>query len=117
VRTRGWTLQQVAVAVKRSIAHVSKRVRLFEDPLLRTAVAERGLPLSTAEELLAADPVERDIAQPPAAPARDTPATRRHPIHAAVPIACGARQPAGRKPTRRRPLELTQQPADRFAAT
>jgi ParB family chromosome partitioning protein len=55
VRTRGWTLQQVADAVKRSVAYVSKRVRLFQDPLLRTAVAEQGLPVTTAEELLAAD--------------------------------------------------------------
>ena len=29
IRTRGWTLQQVADAVKRSVAYVSKRVRLF----------------------------------------------------------------------------------------
>ena len=55
VRTRGWTLQQVADAVKRSVAYVSKRVRLFQDPLLRTAVAEQGMPVTTAEELLAAD--------------------------------------------------------------
>jgi ParB/RepB/Spo0J family partition protein len=69
VRTRGWTLQQVATAVKRSVAYVSKRVRLFEDPLLREAVAARGLPVSTAEELLAAEAerraalIERAIAE------------------------------------------------------
>jgi hypothetical protein len=61
VRTRGWTLQQVASAVKRSIAYVSKRVRLFEDPLLRAAVAARGLPVSTAEELLTAAPEQRAV--------------------------------------------------------
>ncbi|MDQ6674854.1 MAG: ParB/RepB/Spo0J family partition protein [Chloroflexota bacterium] len=59
IRTRGWTLQQVADSVKRSVAYVSKRVRVFEDRILREAIAERGLPLSTAEELLAADPQSR----------------------------------------------------------
>jgi ParB family chromosome partitioning protein len=56
IRTRGWTLQQVAGTVKRSLAYVSKRVRLFEDALLRDAVVDRGMPVSTAEELLAAPP-------------------------------------------------------------
>ena len=59
IRTRGWTLQQVAGTVKRSLAYVSKRVRLFEDTLLRDAVVERGMPVSTAEELLAARAEER----------------------------------------------------------
>lgn len=52
VRTRGWTLDQVADAVKRSPGYVSKRVRLFEDPDLREAVLQHGLPVSTAELLL-----------------------------------------------------------------
>ncbi len=52
VRTRGWTLDQVAEAVKRSPAYVSKRVRLFEDPALREAVVQRELAVSTAELLL-----------------------------------------------------------------
>jgi ParB/RepB/Spo0J family partition protein len=55
IRTRGWTLQQVADAIKRSVGYVSKRMRLFEDPYFREAIVERGLPISTAEELLAAD--------------------------------------------------------------
>jgi ParB family chromosome partitioning protein len=59
VRTRSWTIQQVADSVKRSVAYVSKRVRVFDDPLLRAAIAERGLPVSTAEELLAAPVSER----------------------------------------------------------
>ncbi|MBV9169398.1 MAG: ParB/RepB/Spo0J family partition protein [Chloroflexi bacterium] len=59
VRTRGWTLQQVAESVKRSVAYISKRVRVFEDPLLREAIVERGLPVSTAEELLATRPEDR----------------------------------------------------------
>ena len=69
VRTRGWTLQQLADAIKRSVGYVSKRIRVFDDPLLRTAIVERGLPVSTAEELLAAGAdvraalVERAIAE------------------------------------------------------
>jgi ParB family chromosome partitioning protein len=59
IRTRGWTLQQIADAVKRSVSYVSKRVRVFEDPLLRAAVADRGLAVSTAEELLGAEPEQR----------------------------------------------------------
>jgi ParB/RepB/Spo0J family partition protein len=58
-RTRGWTLQQVADAVKRSVSYVSKRARIFEDPELRRAVVERGLAVSTAEELLGAKAAER----------------------------------------------------------
>jgi hypothetical protein len=34
-------------------------VRVFEDPRLRQAIADRGLPVSTAEELLAAEPEQR----------------------------------------------------------
>jgi ParB/RepB/Spo0J family partition protein len=59
IRTRGWTGQQVADAVKRSIAYVSKRVRIFEDLQLRDAIVRRGLPVSTAEEMLAAEPEVR----------------------------------------------------------
>jgi ParB family chromosome partitioning protein len=54
IRTRGWTIQQVANSVKRSVGYVSKRVRVFDDPALREAIVRRGLPVSTAEELLAA---------------------------------------------------------------
>jgi ParB/RepB/Spo0J family partition protein len=60
IRTRRWTVQQVADAVKRSIGYVSKRVRVFEDPGLREAIASQGLPVSTAEELLASEPEVRD---------------------------------------------------------
>ncbi|MBV9175108.1 MAG: ParB/RepB/Spo0J family partition protein [Chloroflexi bacterium] len=60
IRTRRWTTQQVAESVKRSVAYVSKRVRVFDDPLLRAAIVDRGLPVSTAEELLAA-PVDQRL--------------------------------------------------------
>lgn len=61
MRTRGWTLHQVAHAVKRSVAYISKRVRVFEDPSLRSAVVGRGLAVSTAEEMLGADPEVRAV--------------------------------------------------------
>ena len=49
---RGWSVRQVAEAIKRSPSYVSKRVRVFDDPNLRDAVLEQQLPVSTAEELL-----------------------------------------------------------------
>jgi ParB/RepB/Spo0J family partition protein len=61
IRTRGWTIQQVSDAVKRSLAYISKRVRVFEDPTLREAITSRGLPVSTAEELLGAPPEQRAL--------------------------------------------------------
>jgi ParB family chromosome partitioning protein len=59
IRARGWTLEQVAAGIKRSVGYVSKRVRVFEDPALRDAITQRGLAVSTAEELLAFEPKQR----------------------------------------------------------
>src|ERR1700737_2521779 len=59
IRTRGWTLQQVAASVTRSVGYISKRVRVFEDPGLREAIVMQALPVSTGEELLASDPDSR----------------------------------------------------------
>src|SRR5262249_15849400 len=59
IRTRGWTVQQVGQSVKRSVAYVSKRVRVLDDPVLRDAIVNRGLPVSTAEELLSAPADQR----------------------------------------------------------
>ncbi len=42
----------VARALKRSEAYVSKRKRVYQDPVLGPAVLDRGLPVTTAEELL-----------------------------------------------------------------
>jgi ParB family chromosome partitioning protein len=53
VRERGWSTRQVAAAIKRSQAYVSKRLRVFEDPLLAPAVLAHQLSVSAAEELLA----------------------------------------------------------------
>jgi ParB/RepB/Spo0J family partition protein len=62
IRARGWTLEQVAAGIKRSLGYVSKRVRVFEDPALREAVTQRGLAVSTAEELLGFEPDQRPAA-------------------------------------------------------
>lgn len=52
VRERGWSTHQVAAAIGRSQAYVSKRLRVFEDPLLAPAVLANQLSVSAAEELL-----------------------------------------------------------------
>ncbi len=52
VRQRGWTTRQVAAAVQRSQAFVSKRLCVFEDPILAPAVLANRLSVSAAEELL-----------------------------------------------------------------
>jgi ParB family chromosome partitioning protein len=59
VRTRDWSTHQVADAIKRSQAYVSKRIRVFDDPLLRPVVLESRLSVSAAEELLAVSPEAR----------------------------------------------------------
>ena len=38
LRQRGWSTRQVAEAVQRSAAFVSKRLRVFDDPMLAPAV-------------------------------------------------------------------------------
>jgi ParB family chromosome partitioning protein len=59
VRERGWSTRQVGEAVKRSAMYVSRRLRGFDDPVLAPLVRRDQLPLSTAEELLRADPDQR----------------------------------------------------------
>jgi ParB family chromosome partitioning protein len=54
VRERGWTTRQVGEAIKRSHIYVSRRLRVFEDPVLAPLVLERKLTVSAAEELLRA---------------------------------------------------------------
>jgi ParB family chromosome partitioning protein len=58
VRERGWTTRQVASAIRRSQAFVSKRLRVFDDPILAPAVLQDQITVSAAEELLTAN--ERD---------------------------------------------------------
>lgn len=52
VRERGWSTRQVGEAVKRSAMYVSRRLRVFDDPVLAPLVLGDQLPVSTAEELL-----------------------------------------------------------------
>src|SRR4030088_2947325 len=52
VRERGWNTRQVATAIERSPAFVSKRLRVFEDPAIGPAVLANKLSVSAAEELL-----------------------------------------------------------------
>jgi len=52
VREHGWSTRRVAAEIKRSQAYVSKRLRVFEDPLLAPAVLANKLGVSVAEELL-----------------------------------------------------------------
>jgi hypothetical protein len=64
VRERGWSTREVAAAVKRSPAYVSKRLRVFEDPVLSELVVANRLSVSAAEELLPLpEPHKRALAQ------------------------------------------------------
>jgi ParB family transcriptional regulator, chromosome partitioning protein len=56
---RGWSVRKVADAIKRDPMYVSRRLRVFEDPVLRQPVLEQRMPVSTAEVLLRADPEDR----------------------------------------------------------
>jgi ParB family chromosome partitioning protein len=59
VRERGWSTRQVGEAIKRSPMYVSRRLRVFEDPVLAPRVLRHELSVSTAEELLRAEPEQR----------------------------------------------------------
>ncbi|HET6315487.1 MAG TPA: ParB/RepB/Spo0J family partition protein [Chloroflexota bacterium] len=52
VKQRKWSTHQVAAAIQRSQAYVSKRLRVFEDQMLGPAVVAGDLTVSAAEELL-----------------------------------------------------------------
>jgi ParB family chromosome partitioning protein len=52
VKERKWSTHQVAAAIQRSQAYVSKRLRVFEDQMLGPAVVAGDLTVSAAEELL-----------------------------------------------------------------
>ncbi len=52
LRQRHWTTTQVAEAIQRSPAYVSKRLRVFEDELLGPLVLDNRLAVSSAEEVL-----------------------------------------------------------------
>jgi ParB family transcriptional regulator, chromosome partitioning protein len=52
VKERKWSTHEVAAAIQRSQAYVSKRLRVFEDQMLGPAVVAGDLTVSAAEELL-----------------------------------------------------------------
>jgi ParB family chromosome partitioning protein len=52
LRERGWSTRQVAAAIHRSASYVSRRLRVFDDPLLAPLVLSNKLAVSSAEELL-----------------------------------------------------------------
>jgi ParB/RepB/Spo0J family partition protein len=56
---RSWSNRQVAQAIQKSEMYVSRRLRVLEDDVLRDAVLNGGLAVTTAEELLAADSTRR----------------------------------------------------------
>ena len=60
VRERGWSMSQVGDAIKRSKMHVSRRLRVFDDPVLAPLVLNNELSVSTAEELLRVAPEQRE---------------------------------------------------------
>lgn len=60
VRERSWSTRQVGEAIKRSHMYVSKRLRVFDDPVLAAPVLEEQLAVSTAEELLRVPDDERE---------------------------------------------------------
>jgi ParB family chromosome partitioning protein len=81
VRERGWSTRQVGEAIKRSPMYVSRRLRVFDDPVLAPLVLREGLAVSTAEELLRArdDNVRKQLASDAAAE-KWTPADARRAV-------------------------------------
>jgi hypothetical protein len=59
LRDEGYVLREVAAQARRSEAYVSKRIRVFEDSRLRTAVERDQLAVSMAEEFLTVAPGDR----------------------------------------------------------
>jgi ParB family chromosome partitioning protein len=59
MRDRGWTTRQIGQAIKRSHVYVSRRLRVFEDDVLGDPVLAGQIAVSTAEELLRAEPEAR----------------------------------------------------------
>jgi ParB family chromosome partitioning protein len=59
VRERKWSVRKVAEAIKRDHLYVSRRLRVFEDPVLRQPVLKQRMPVSTTEVLLRVAPDQR----------------------------------------------------------
>jgi ParB family transcriptional regulator, chromosome partitioning protein len=105
VRERGWTTRQVGEAIKRSPMYVSRRLRVFDDPLLAPLVLRGDVAVSTAEELLRAPEQFRPQLAAVAATEKWTPAKARRQVAAAGCNESLQRQePALRLPSRLRAL-------------
>jgi ParB family chromosome partitioning protein len=64
LRERAWSTRQVAAAIHRSASFVSRRLRVFDDPLLGAMVLSNRLAVSSAEELLTLPgPLKRALAE------------------------------------------------------
>ena len=59
LRERGWTAKEVARAIRKSETFVSRRLRVFEDPVLAPYVLTDRIPVAIAQELLALGPVRK----------------------------------------------------------
>ena len=59
VRDDGHQITEVGAQAGRSEAYVSKRIRVFEDPVLRDAIERQTISVSLAEEFLTVPPAER----------------------------------------------------------
>jgi ParB family chromosome partitioning protein len=59
VRQEGWSVRRVAAAIHRDPAYVSRRLRVFDDPVLAGPVLSNALAVTTAQELLRVDPDRR----------------------------------------------------------
>jgi ParB family transcriptional regulator, chromosome partitioning protein len=93
VRERGWSTRQVAEAIARSPAYVSKRLRVFEDAVLAPLVLQNRITISAAEELLTVSAERRRLLATRAADERWD--------HARVRAAVKNRRDAARQDKRR----------------
>ena len=59
VRERHWSTRQIASAIAKSQAYVSRRLRVYEDAALRPLVLRNELSVAIAEELLTASAARR----------------------------------------------------------
>ncbi len=102
VRERGWSTRPVGEAVKRSAMYVSRRLRVFDDPVLAPLVLRDGLAVSTAEELLRESDVNarREFAEQAVTERWDRPQVRA----ALAERNAALQQPSSRLPSRIRAL-------------
>lgn len=109
VRERGWSTRQVGEAIKKSPMYVSRRLRVFDDPVLREPVLSKQIAVSTAEELLRAPEAVRPQLASAAAAEQWTPAAARR------QVAASGRNESLQRGPRPRLLSRIKQLADELA--